>query len=71
MLLLNLVTSGAVQTAIDNALVGGVIYKGTWDAAGQTDYSVSLPVKERLLILCNWFCNNSVVLNGRRRLLNR
>ena len=43
----NLVTSGAVQTAIDNALVGGVIYKGTFAAAGQTDYSaITLPVKQ-------------------------
>ena len=43
----NLVTSGAVATAIDNALVGGVIYKGTWAAAGQTDYSgITLPVKK-------------------------
>ncbi len=41
-----LVTSGAVYTAIDNALVGGVIYKGTFAAAGQTDYSaITLPVK--------------------------
>lgn len=43
----NLVTSGAVQTAIDNALVGGVVYKGTFAAAGQTDYSaITLPVKQ-------------------------
>lgn len=43
----NLITSGAVQTAIDNALVGGVIYKGTFAAAGQTDYSaITLPVKQ-------------------------
>ena len=43
----NLVTSGAVATAIDNALVGGVIYKGTWNATGETDYSaIVLPVKK-------------------------
>ena len=43
----NLVTSGAVATAIDSAIVGGVIYKGTWDATGQTDYSsITLPVKQ-------------------------
>ena len=43
----NLVTSGAVDTAIANALVGGVIYKGTWAAAGQSDYSgITLPVKK-------------------------
>ena len=42
-----LITSGAVKTAIDNALVGGVIYKGTFAAAGQTDYSaITLPVKQ-------------------------
>ena len=42
----NLVTSGAVYTAIDNALVGGIIYKGTFAAAGATDYSaIALPVK--------------------------
>ena len=42
----NLITSGAVYTAIDNALVGGVIYKGTFAAAGATDYSaITLPVK--------------------------
>ena len=43
----NLITSGAVATAIDNALVGGVIYKGTWAAANQSDYSgITLPVKQ-------------------------
>ena len=43
----NLVTSGAVATAIDSAIVGGVIYKGTWDATAQTDYSsITLPVKQ-------------------------
>ena len=42
-----LVTSGAVATAIDNAIVGGVIYKGTWDATGESDYSgITLPVKQ-------------------------
>ena len=48
----NLVTSGAVETAIANALVGGVIYKGTWTATGQTDYSsITLPVKQGYLYL--------------------
>lgn len=44
----NLVTSGAVKTAIDNALIGGVIYKGTWTIATTTaDYSgIALPVKK-------------------------
>lgn len=48
----NLVTSGAVDTAIANALVGGVIYKGTWTATNQTDYSgITLPVKQGYLYL--------------------
>lgn len=48
----NLVTSGAVETAIANALVGGIIYKGTWTATGQTDYSgITLPVKQGYLYL--------------------
>ena len=44
----NLVTSGAVKTAIDSALIGGVIYKGTWTiATTTTDYSgIALPVKK-------------------------
>ena len=44
----NLVTSGAVKTAIDSALIGGVIYKGTWTiATTTTDYSgITLPVKK-------------------------
>lgn len=42
-----LVTSGAVSTAIANALVGGVIYKGTWNITSATDYSgITLPVKK-------------------------
>lgn len=48
----NLVTSGAVETAIANALVGGVIYKGIFNAEGQTDYSgITLPVKQGYLYL--------------------
>ena len=48
----NLVTSGAVDTAISNALVGGVKYVGTWTATGQTDYSsITLPVKKGYLYL--------------------
>lgn len=43
----NLVTSGAVQAAIDSALTGALIYQGTWTATGQTDYSsITLPVKK-------------------------
>lgn len=42
----NLVTSGAVATAIANAQVGAMTYKGVWAATGQTDYSsITLPVK--------------------------
>lgn len=48
----NLVTSGAVDTAIGNAIVGGVKYVGTWTATGQTDYSsITLPVKKGYLYL--------------------
>lgn len=40
----NLVTSGAVSTAISNAIVGGVHYVGTWDITSATDYSgIALP----------------------------
>lgn len=46
----NLVTSGAVKTAIDNAISGGVHYEGTWDITGATDYSgISLPVTKGAL----------------------
>lgn len=42
-----LITSGAVSTAITNALVGGVIYQGTWDITSATDFSgITLPVKK-------------------------
>lgn len=41
-----LVTSGAVNTAINNAIAGGVIYKGVWTVTGETDYSaIPFPVK--------------------------
>ena len=43
----NLVTSGAVATAIGTALTGALIYQGTWTATSQTDYSsITLPVKK-------------------------
>lgn len=44
----NLVTSGAVATAIDAAIVGGVTYKGTWTISpSTTDFSgITLPVKQ-------------------------
>ena len=46
----NLVTSGAVASAIGTAIVGGVIYKGTWDITGATDFSgITLPVKKGYL----------------------
>lgn len=42
-----LITSGAVKTAIDNALTGALVYQGSWTATGQTDYSsITLPVKK-------------------------
>lgn len=43
----NLVTSGAVASAIATALTGALIYQGTWTATSQTDYSsITLPVKK-------------------------
>jgi hypothetical protein len=44
----NLVTSGAVATAIDAAIVGGVTYKGAWTITpSTTDFSgITLPVKQ-------------------------
>ena len=46
----NLVTSGAVSSAIGTALVGGIIYRGTWDITSATDYSgITLPVKKGYL----------------------
>ena len=46
----NLVTSGAVESAIAAAIVGGVTYKGTWDITSATDFSgITLPVKKGYL----------------------
>ena len=47
----NLITSGAVSTAIANAVVGGVLYKGTWAiTTSTTDFSgITLPVKKGYL----------------------
>ena len=44
----NLVTSGAVATAINAAIVGGVTYKGTWTISpSTTSFSgITLPVKQ-------------------------
>lgn len=40
-----LITSGAVQTYVDDAVSGGIQYKGVWQAEGETDYSdIQLPV---------------------------
>lgn len=48
----NLVTSGAVSSAINTALTGAMIYQGTWTATGQTDYSsITLPVKKGYMYL--------------------
>ena len=49
----NLVTSGAVESAIATALVGGVIYKGTWAiTTSTTDFSgITLPVKKGYMYL--------------------
>ena len=45
-----LVTSGAVASAIASALVGGVIYQGSWDITSATDFSaITLPVKKGYL----------------------
>ena len=46
-----LITSGAVSTAIQNAVVGGVIYQGTWAiTTSTTDFSgITLPVKKGYL----------------------
>lgn len=55
-----LITSGAVETAITNALVSGVVYKGTWEATGQTDYSsITKPVKKGWL----YFVDGSTTIN--------
>ena len=48
----NLVTSGAVSSAIASALVGALNYQGTWTATSQTDYSsIALPVKKGYMYL--------------------
>lgn len=40
----NLVTSGAVKTAINSVITGGVHYAGTWDITSATDFSgIPLP----------------------------
>lgn len=69
-----LITSGAVYTAIDNALVGGMVYKGVWTATGQTDYSsITLPVKAGYMYLVSgsatiggieWNTDDYLVINS-------
>ena len=69
-----LVTSGAVQTAISNAMVGGMVYKGVWTATGQTDYSsIALPVKAGYMYLVSgsatiggieWNTDDYLVINA-------
>lgn len=47
-----LITSGAVATAIQNAIAGGVIYQGTWDITSATDLSgITLPVSKGYMYL--------------------
>lgn len=59
----NLVTSGAVEAAIASSIVGGVNYKGTWSAEGQTDYSaIELPVKRGYLYYVS--AGENVVIGG-------
>ena len=57
----NLISSGAVKTYVDNAIVGGVKYQGTWTATGQTDYSsITLPVKKGYL----YYVEGSATISG-------
>lgn len=70
----NLVTSGAVSTAIANAITGGMVYKGVWTATGQTDYSsITLPVKAGYMYLVSgsatiggieWNTDDYLVINA-------
>ena len=69
-----LVTSGAVYTAINNAVTGGMVYKGVWTATGQTDYSsITLPVKAGYMYLVSgsatiggieWNTDDYLVINA-------
>lgn len=69
----NLVTSGAVSSAIGNALSGALIYEGTWTATGQTDYSsITLPVKKGYMYAVSgnatiggveWYAGDYLVIN--------
>ena len=57
----NLISSGAVKTYVDNAIVGGVLYQGTWTATSQTNYSgITLPVKKGYL----YYVEGSATISG-------
>lgn len=70
----NLVTSGAVESAIASAITGGMVYKGVWTATGQTDYSsITLPVKAGYMYLVSgsatiggieWNTDDYLVINA-------
>lgn len=70
----NLVTSGAVASAISSAITGGMVYKGVWTATGQTDYSsIILPVKAGYMYLVSgsatidgieWNSDDYLVINA-------
>ena len=70
----NLVTSGAVASAIASAITGGMVYKGVWTATGQTDYSsITLPVKAGYMYLVSgsatiggieWNTDDYLVINA-------
>ena len=70
----NLITSGAVATAIANAQVGAMQYKGVWTATGQTNYSsITLPVKAGYMYLVSgsttiggieWNTDDYLVINA-------
>jgi len=70
----NLVTSGAVESAIASAVTGGMVYKGVWTATGQTDYSsITLPVKAGYMYLVSgsatiggieWNTDDYLVINA-------
>ena len=70
----NLVTSGAVASAIATALTGALIYQGTWTASSQSDYSsITLPVKKGYMYAVsgssttisgvNWNAGDYLVIN--------
>jgi hypothetical protein len=57
----DIASSGAVKNYVDNAIVGGVLYQGVWNATGQTDYSsIILPVKKGFL----YYVQGSTTVDG-------